>query len=1240
MCRLLAYMGDPILLAHVVLWPDRSIIKQSYDARERLLDPSLPFHLAHGNLNADGFGIGWYAMDREPSPNPCVFTSITPAWNNDNLARISTKIISPLIFAHVRAAYPEMPVSEQNCHPFQWGRYMWMHNGVIGGFSKIRRKLLAELSDEAYDSVQSFHSDSAVSFAIFLNNLPDMHSQRSPEVLLQALEKTIAVIGRVQSESGVTACSLLNFVVSDGASMVATRFVSPDTATPASLYYAEGNHFHREKPEGDGNEGEDREASSILSEGKYDIAYAERGTCVAMVASEPITGSASDWVQVPKNTALVISREKSGFVNIMRAPLASSGIHVQQKEVLRCLEGISRSIGVTARPWSLKGRSHRSTYGNCAALVTQKEEHRLTGHGASVLCMILDEDRKRLFSGSMDGLIKVWDLDELQLIYTLEGHRKPVIKLHLEGKRLFSTAGQRIRVWNLDTYECVYVAVTHAGSGTVRALSVLEDMVYTGGQDTTIKGFRLDPSRFDPNFETHNDDDISNWHLCTNQAFSHLSVVNSVEVCGKYVCSAGGDGMVRVWYPNTLKPVQILRGHRGSILTLKSVGSMLLSGGRDNNIRVWDMEALLCRRTLTGHKDDIMHITVLCTKALGRNKGKHYRMPSIIPEGPCLVATASADCTVRVWSALCWSTIGIYNLGPPSPDHSLNSEWNSPYSCTTPLALAMTYTHLVAGTREGALVLWSIEDLLESLEQRIEEEIGFTSSGSKELLDFSTDVAECEGDLLLLRRKHAERDMERKLKEFVRIKTVSGDPACREDCFKGAKFVAHLLEDLGAEVKLVQSLENRNPVVIGRLGNNPDLQTVTFYGHYDVQPAEEPQWKTDPFEVNPIDGYLYARGTSDNKGPILAFIYAVKDMLEECDSADGGGKALPLNISFLFEGEEENGSLGTAEAVQENLQWFENTVLTVISNTQWVGEEVPCLTYGMRGMISMKVTVTGPKRDLHSGNDGGVFNEPLVDLVRILATLVDSHNSILVPGFYDNVSETLLDASWPGLENSDEFSIEDYKSALGVPSLTSMTSKKELLKSRWCRPTLSVVDTGPARGVDTEGELQQHGDHHRFGPTRYSVIPGAAVGKISVRFVPAQNKDHLVRCISAHIQHEFAKLRSKNEVNISVVTSGDWWDTSTTCKFFKLAERAIVKAWGRHPLCVREGGTMPLASVLEKILDAPALLIPMGQASDNCHLANERIRVTNLHKGKYMIRHLLEEVVSSGGKAPPVDEVA
>ncbi|KAG1661125.1 hypothetical protein FOA52_011855 [Chlamydomonas sp. UWO 241] len=381
MCRLLAYLGPPTLVADVVLWPDRSIIKQSYDARERLKDPTLPFHLGHGNLNGDGFGIGWYSDEaqREKDPTPCVFTSITPAWNNENLARLALKIISPLMFAHVRAAYPGIPVSEQNCHPFMAGRYLFMHNGAVGGFQKIKRALLEVMSDDAYNSVSSFHSDSAVSFALFLHHLPDMTSQLPPETLLKAMQDTISCISSVQRKLGITSPSLLNFTVSDGTCLVATRYVYPGDARAASLYYAEGASFqracHREGPAQPGCDGNTKAGGPAMDtamtyEGSYELKYGERGARCAFVASEPITASSSDWVAVPRNSCLAVVREKDGFINIMRAPLCGAAdpspqLLACQREVALCLEAVARGISAKSRelwqslrPGSLSSADH------------------------------------------------------------------------------------------------------------------------------------------------------------------------------------------------------------------------------------------------------------------------------------------------------------------------------------------------------------------------------------------------------------------------------------------------------------------------------------------------------------------------------------------------------------------------------------------------------------------------------------------------------------------------------------------------------------------------------------------------------------------------------------------------------------------------------------------------------------------------------------------------------------------
>eukprot|EP00878_Enallax_costatus_P021135 GHUV01022368.1.p1 GENE.GHUV01022368.1~~GHUV01022368.1.p1 ORF type:complete len:715 (+),score=178.90 GHUV01022368.1:262-2145(+) len=443
----------------------------------------------------------------------------------------------------------------------------------------------------------------------------------------------------------------------------------------------------------------------------------------------------------------------------------------------------------------------------------------------------------------------------------------------------------------------------------------------------------------------------------------------------------------------------------------------------------------------------------------------------------------------------------------------------------------------------------------------------------------------------------------RALKEFVAIRSVSAHKVFRDECLRGAKYLSRLLEALGAEVKMAQPFEGKNPVVMGRLGHNPAYPTVAFYGHYDVQPAEEPDWQTNPFEMCAVDGYLCGRGTSDNKGPILAFIYAVKEML---DCWRVAGAAAPINVAFMFEGEEENGSQGFQQSVAANLDWFSDAVLVVISNTVWVGENKPCLTYGMRGMVTASLVVSGPERDLHSGNDGGVFSEPMADLVQLLGSLNGPGGKISVPGFYNDVRPQLMDLAWQGLQNSEEFNIKSYREAIGVPELTAPPNTHDLLHKRWCLPSLSIVDirttttasgsssiSGPVSaspgGASSGGSSKaspglkayahtaatagqsggprhvgcphmhgndsslwpsvlhvSHADKHasaagaderscyRFGPTRFSVIPKVAVGKISLRFVPEQDHQTLIECLEQHIQLKFKQLWSANKVELKV----------------------------------------------------------------------------------------------------------
>lgn len=224
MCRFTLYLGPPLKLSTLLLEPSHSLIRQSYQASERA-EP----------LNGDGFGVGWYAP--EVSPEPAVFRSVSPAWNNRNLTSLAKVVSSPCIFAHVRAATPGMFVSEANCHPFQWGRLLFMHNGNVGGFHRIRRALLDGLSDEAFALIQGT-TDTEHLFALFVHELGQQATSAPPqERLARALHRVVHRVLQLQATHGEGSTSTLNLAVSDGEHAVVCRFTDAPNTPPESLYY-------------------------------------------------------------------------------------------------------------------------------------------------------------------------------------------------------------------------------------------------------------------------------------------------------------------------------------------------------------------------------------------------------------------------------------------------------------------------------------------------------------------------------------------------------------------------------------------------------------------------------------------------------------------------------------------------------------------------------------------------------------------------------------------------------------------------------------------------------------------------------------------------------------------------------------------------------------------------------------------------------------------------------------------
>jgi predicted glutamine amidotransferase len=274
MCRFVAYQGHKVLIADLLYRPRHSLVQQSHHSE-----------MLSQTFNADGFGIGFYVDGDDPTP--CVMRSTAPAWSNRNIENISRKIESPRLFAHIRAASPGYPVQVTNCHPFHHGRFMFMHNGAIGEFPKIKRRLQNMLSDATWEMIEGT-TDSEHAFALLLDEVGGADAEPTTGALRSALISTIHKLIRLTHEAGVSEMMACNFAVTDGRSIVISRFVHGTTREPASLYYSSGRMYE-----------------CIGEDGDMVDPFADQAG-VVIVASEPLTRRPSDWIPIPTNHTISI----------------------------------------------------------------------------------------------------------------------------------------------------------------------------------------------------------------------------------------------------------------------------------------------------------------------------------------------------------------------------------------------------------------------------------------------------------------------------------------------------------------------------------------------------------------------------------------------------------------------------------------------------------------------------------------------------------------------------------------------------------------------------------------------------------------------------------------------------------------------------------------------------------------------------------------------------------------------
>ena len=419
---------------------------------------------------------------------------------------------------------------------------------------------------------------------------------------------------------------------------------------------------------------------------------------------------------------------------------------------------------------------------------------------------------------------------------------------------------------------------------------------------------------------------------------------------------------------------------------------------------------------------------------------------------------------------------------------------------------------------------------------------------------------------------------------LIRIPSISSDSAHKPDMTACAEQWHELL--LAAGVDRAEVLPtSASPVVFAEKILDASYPTVLVYGHYDVMPVEPLElWKTSPFEPVIENDILYARGADDDKGQsflqLKAFEYALKEGLLRC------------NVKFIIEGGEEIGSPGVAEFCRENKDLLRADVM-LVSDTSMVGAEMPSITTGLRGLAYWQIEVTGPNHDLHSGIFGGAVANPVNVLCKLIAGMTDADGRITLPGFYDDVEnvspqERAMLAAVP-------YDEEKYKANIGVQALCGEKGYTTLERTA-IRPTFDVC--GIWGGYTGEGAK--------------TVLPSKAFAKISCRLVPHQNHEKIAQMMIDHLRRI---APAGVQIEITSMHGGESYVCPIDLPAYKAAEKGYEEAFGKRPLAVRRGGSIPIIAVFEKELGIKSILMGFGLESDATHSPNENMPLDIMRKG-------------------------
>ena len=414
------------------------------------------------------------------------------------------------------------------------------------------------------------------------------------------------------------------------------------------------------------------------------------------------------------------------------------------------------------------------------------------------------------------------------------------------------------------------------------------------------------------------------------------------------------------------------------------------------------------------------------------------------------------------------------------------------------------------------------------------------------------------------------------LMDLLRIPSISTLSAHNGDVRRAAEWVADRLRAIGmTQVEIVET--RRHPIVYAEWLGAPGKPTVLIYGHYDVQPVDDPEglWRSDPFEPVIRDGHLYARGATDDKGQTFVQMKAIQALLASGE--------MPINVKFVIEGEEESGSENIYPFIDQHAERLAADMV-VISDTGMKSLDAPSIVYGLRGISYMEIEVRGPQHDLHSGTYGGLVHNPAQALVEILAKLHDDQGHITVPGFYDRV--VVPDAGERAELAKTPIQEDQLRRETGVPQSWGEAGFA-LHERAGIRPTLEI--NGLVSGWTGEGAK--------------TVLPARALAKVSCRLVPEQDAVEIYELIREYVR---ALTPPTVTSEVRLVHHGRWAVVDIQSPEMQAALQAYEFGFGKRPTFVREGGSIPVVGSFQSALQAPVVLLGFGLGDDNLHGPNEK----------------------------------